>query len=63
MKTAAGSESSYLIDYELPNPNCEAYDFKLIKQPGVKKYDMNMSVGKVFEKEVFVTHDYYYSEK
>ena len=60
IKTPAWGESIYTIWYQIPNPDCKSYDFKLVKQPGVKKYDMTMSVGKDFEKEVFITHDYYY---
>ena len=63
MKTSAGWETQYTIDYQIPNPDCSTYDFKLVKQPGIKRYDVTMNVGKDFEKEVFVTHDYYYSQK
>ena len=63
MRTAAGWESQYTIDYQILNPECKKYDFKLVKQPGVKRYDVTMNVGKDFEKEVFVTHDYYYNQK
>ncbi len=63
MKTSAGSETSYLIDYEIPNLDCRPYDFKLVKQPWIKRYDIDMSVWKDFQKEVFLTHDFYYSDK
>ncbi len=63
MRTVAWWESQYTIDYRLPNSDCKPYDFKLVKQPGIKRYDVTINAGKDFEKEVFVTDDYYYTDK
>ncbi len=39
-KTPSGLKSSYSISYKLKNPKCKPYNYKFIKQPGIKKYDI-----------------------
>ena len=61
MKTKAWEKSSYSIDYELSNPSCKPYSFKLVKQPWIKTYNINMNIGENTLKEVSVYDDFYYS--
>lgn len=43
--TEVQQSSFFTIDYTLPNPKCQDYTYKLYKQPGIKDFIIEMSIG------------------
>jgi len=52
--------SKYTIRYNIKNPNCEDYSYKFLKQPGIKKYNINLDILNKKEKFLENTSDFYY---
>jgi len=43
LKTDVGQESSFDINYSIPNPSCKKYDFTFLKQAGIKEYNIKIT--------------------
>ena len=44
LNTNRWEKSSYNIKYILPNINCKLYNYKIYKQPWVRKYNLNLNI-------------------
>ncbi len=47
MNTPVWETSHFTIDYTIPNPNCQIYNYKFYKQPWIKKY--SLEINKLWE--------------
>ncbi len=52
--------TNYDIEYKIPNINCQKYDFKLYKQPGIKIYDVDIIKWWDKIKKRWITWDFKY---
>ncbi|MFK7780542.1 MAG: DUF4012 domain-containing protein [Candidatus Gracilibacteria bacterium] len=52
--------TNYDINYTIPNNECEPYDFKFYKQPGIRDYYFEIREGDNFIRELGVKGDYLY---
>jgi hypothetical protein len=43
IKTRLYETTTHELNYSINKPNCNWYSYKLYKQPGIKKYDMNLN--------------------
>lgn len=62
--TTPEQQASYFeFTYSLPNPECKPYSFKLYKQPGIRKFDVQLNLD--WEKYEYFgrDRDFYFEER
>ncbi len=60
LKTDVGQESSFDINYSIPNPSCKKYDFTFLKQAGIKEYNIKIHTNKEWIEKKGVKEDFVY---
>ena len=61
LRTRPTDTTTYRIDYALQNTSCHNYTYKYLKQPGIRKYDIEVVSGNTQEDFTWLRKDFFYS--
>jgi hypothetical protein len=62
LRTRPTETTTYRIDYSLPNPDCQQYSYKHLKQPGIREYDIEVVSENKQDSFTWLREDFFYAD-